>query len=226
MPYPRLTKCMPDERRHNPFHILHKVLRLAHCRMIAELGAQDFAAEDASSRLMLRLAQKLELNRAAADARHDALLPLLGARTLESAAAACQDLACHLSAIAELHSLIRAYNVATPLRRPTAGRTLYRCYALFGAADMGRMDGEETTLLASLHHLLDDEELQALEARTLAGLPPDQLRGFLDLALLALTTGERQQLLGRLQRVVDVRQLTALHAGAGPFPPAESLAGF
>ena len=27
MSYPRLTKCMPDESRHNPFHLLHKALK-------------------------------------------------------------------------------------------------------------------------------------------------------------------------------------------------------
>lgn len=225
MPYPRLTKCMPDERRHNPFHSLHKLLRLAHCRMIAELGAQDFAAGDGAARLMLRLAQTLELNRAAAEARNEALLPLLGAHCLESAAA-CQDLACHLTAIAELQSLIRAFNVATPPRRAAAGRTVYRCYALFGAADMGRMDREETTLLASLHQLLGEEELHALEERTLAALPPDKLQGLMQLALLALTPDERQQLLARLQRAVDVRHYAAACAGAGPFPAAERLEGF
>ena len=226
MPYPRLTKCMPDETRHNPFHLLHKVLRLAHCRMIAELGTQDFADGDAPARLMLRLVQKLELNRTAAEARHQALLPLLGAQCLEAAAGACRDLSCHLAAIAELHSLIRAFNVATPPRRVAAGRTLYRCYALFGAADMGRMDREETALLANLHHQLSEAELRALEDRMLALLPPDQLHGLLQLAVLALTAAERQQLLAQLQRSVDARLFAALSAGAGAFPRAESIAGF
>lgn len=204
---------MPDESRHNPFLILHKVLRFGHCRMIAELGTQDFLDETAAARVMLRLAQTLELNRATAEARHDAMLPALDANHIEAAAAACQDQLCHLSALAELQSLLRAFNVATPQRRPAAGRTLYRCYGLFAAADMGRMDCEETTLLSSLHQLLSDEDLRRIEERTLQNLPPDLLDGLLRLALPALLTAELEQLLAQLQRVLEPARFTALFEG-------------
>ncbi len=204
---------MPDESRHNPFLILHKALRLGHCRMIAELGTQDFTEETASARLILRLSQFLELNRAAAEARHDALLPVLDSHRLEAAAAACQDQLNQLSALAEIESLIRAFNVATPQRRSTAGRSIYRCYALFAAADMTRMDSEETGLLSNLHNALDDEALRGVEAQTLRHLPPDQLETLLRLALPALTTRELEELLEQLQRAVEPARYTALFEG-------------
>lgn len=201
---------MPDESRHNPFHALNKALRSGHCRMIAGLGVQDFRDEAASARLMLRLARQLELGRAVAEAQHAALLPQQAQSSLAAAAAACQDQLSQLAALAELQSLLRAFGVATPQRRAAAGRGLYRCYALFVAADMTRMDGQETTLLVQLQHVLDDEGLRALECESLRQLPPDQLDPLLRLALPALPAREDGALLAALERAIEADRFSTL----------------
>ena len=199
---------MPDESRHNPFNAAHKAMRLGHCRMIGELGAQDFSDEPVSARLMLRLHQHLDLNRAMAVAQHEALLPDLMRLRLD--AAASQQQASHLAALAELDSLLRAFAVATPQRRGAAGSTLYRCYALFAASDMARMDCEETTLLANLHAALADDDLRAMEGRSLKRLPPDQLDRLLHLALPALAAAELETLLDGLRQVIEPARFAAL----------------
>ena len=202
MPYPRLTKCMPDESRHNLFYFTHKALRFGHCRMLAALGMHDFSEDAASAELLGTLAQLIALSRVDLESQRALLHPALEARRQGSAAALEQEHACHMAALAELESLIRAVNVATPLRRNIAGRALYRCYALFAAADMSRMDTEETALLSTLHQTFTDEELRQLEAALLGYLPEEDLGTCLQLMVPALNAPERQAFLERLQRMI------------------------
>jgi len=208
--YPRLTKRMPDETRHNPFHLLHKALRFGHCRMLSELGAQDFGDDAAGTRLLLRLVQQLELYRAVAEARQQALLAALAERGPEVAAATCQDHASHLTALAELDSLVRAVNVAAPQRRRLAGRSIYRCFALYAAADMERMDEDETILLAALHQALGEDDLRAIEGHSLGDLAPEHLERVTGLLLPALSRAELEALLGVLRNHME----PARYAGA------------
>lgn len=199
MPYPRLTKCMPDESRYNPFFFLHKALRFGHCRMLSELGTQDFSHEAMADTLLVKLSQLGELSRAVIEAEQEALQPALGTCRPEVAAACCQDHASHVAALAELESLMRAMKVATLPRRTPAGRTIYRCYALFVAADLSRMDAEETSLIISLQQSLTDQALRSIEAQIFRRLTPEQLDLLMRLMLPALTGAELGMLLPQLE---------------------------
>jgi hypothetical protein len=201
--YPRLTKCMPDETRPNPFHVLHKALRFGHCRMLSELGAQDFGDDGGAPRLLVKLVGHLDLHRAVAEARQAALLEALAARGLEVEATACQDHAGHLTALAELSSLVRAVNVAAPQRRRLAGRSIYRCYALYTSSDMARMDEDETLLLTMLHDSLPDEALRSIEGRCFALLAPEHFEALLRLLLPALSTAELEAVMDVLRQHLD-----------------------
>ena len=209
MLYPRLTKCMPDEERHSPFQILHKALRFGHCRMLSELGAQDFGDEATADRLLPQLVRQLDLYRAVANATQAALLAELGQRGLAAPASSGEDHAGHLMALAELQSLVRAVAVAAPQRRRPAGRSIYRCFALYASADMERMDEEETLLLSSLHLDLDDDTLRAIEAGTLGELTTEHCQSFLQLLLPALAPDEFDALLCRLRRHMEPSRFAA-----------------
>jgi len=203
LPYPRLTKCMPDETRHNPFRLLHKALRFGHCRMLLELGAQDFNDDPAAARLLLRLVQQLDLYRAVAEARQEALLATLAAHGLEVAATTCEDHLSHLTALRELESLVRAVNVAAPQRRRPAGRSIYRCFALYVAADMERMDEDETMLLTALHQTLGDDDLRMIEGRSFGDLPQGHLQLLTRRLLPGLSSAEIEALLSVLQHHME-----------------------
>lgn len=193
---------MPDESRHNLFYFTHKALRFGHCRMLAALGMHDFSDDGGSAELLGTLAQLIALSRVDLESRKARLHPALEARRQGSAAGLEQEHACHMAALAELESLVRAVNVATPQRRNLAGRTLYRCYALFAAADMGRMDTAETALLSTLHKAFTDEELRQLESALLGFLPEEDLGTCLQLMIPALNAPERQDFLERLERMI------------------------
>lgn len=203
MTYPRLTKCMPDETRHNPFQSLYKALRHGHCRMLPELGARDFGDDAISGSVLLRLVEQLGLFRAIAEARHAALLAVLGERGLSADPAMCQDHAGHLAALGELQSLVRAVNVAAPQRRRPAGRSIYRCYALYTSSDMARMDEDETLLLMSLQDSLGDDDLRDIEGRSFAGLSEEHFVALMRLLLPALSTAELENLLRLLERHLE-----------------------
>lgn len=203
MSYPRLTKCMPDETRHNPFHLLHKALRFGHCRMLCELGAQDFGDDAVATRVLPQLVRQLDLFQAVAETRQSALVAALSRHGLEVPTATIDDHASHMAALAELQSLVRAVNVAAPQRRRLAGRSIYRCYALYVSADMERMDEEETILLTALHQGLEEDELRAIAGRTFGGLAPPQFEQITGLLLPALSTAELKSLLADLRAHLD-----------------------
>lgn len=209
MLYPRLTKCMPDEERHSPFQILHKALRFGHCRMLSELGAWDFGDDATADRLLPQLVRQLDLYRAVANSTQAALLAELGQRGLAAPASSGEDHAGHLMALAELQSLVRAVAVAAPQRRRLAGRSIYRCFALYASADMERMDEEETLLLSSLHLDLDDDTLRAIEAGTLGELTTEHCQSFLQLLLTALAPAEFDAMICRLRRHMEPSRFAA-----------------
>ena len=200
---------MPDEERHSPFQILHKALRFGHCRMLSELGARDFGDDATADRLLPQLVRQLDLYRAVANATQAALLAELGQRGLAAPASSGEDHAGHLMALAELQSLVRAVAVAAPQRRRPAGRSIYRCFALYASADMERMDEEETLLLSSLHLDLDDDTLRGIEAGTLGQLTTEHCQSLLQLLLTALAPAEFDALICRLRRHMEPSRFAA-----------------
>lgn len=210
MPYPRLTKCMPDESRYNPFFFLHKALRFGHCRMLSALGMQDFTQEEPAEKLLIKLGQLSGLSRAAVLAEQETLGPLLESCRSDVAASTSHDHASHITALAELDSLMRAMRVAIAPRRNHAGRTIYRCYALFAAADLARMNAEETVLLAALQHDLGDAELRLAETGIFQKLSQGELDTLMRLMLPALSTAELGTLLSQLEAAVGPSLFAAL----------------
>jgi hypothetical protein len=154
--------------------------------------------------------RQLDLYRAVANATQAALLAELGQRGLAAPASSGEDHAGHLMALAELQSLVRAVAVAAPQRRRPAGRSIYRCFALYASADMERMDEEETLLLSSLHLDLDDDTLRAIEAGTLGELTTEHCQSFLQLLLTALAPAEFDALICRLRQHMEPSRFAAV----------------
>jgi hypothetical protein len=215
---------MPDESRQNPFRILHKALRHGHCRIVCLLGSQDFADDAEAAPLLSGLGRMIALSRGLLEARQEVLQPLLKAKARAVHDEAAAEDAGLAAALSELDSLIRALQVATPARRSIAGRALYRCYALFAAADMARMDAEETALLGVLHQSSSDKALRGIEADLFRWLAPEQLETLMQLMLPALGSAERCGVLAQLQRDLDPVLFAALHESTLRTLLAEGLA--
>jgi hypothetical protein len=177
--------------------------------MLSELGAWDFGDDATADQLLPQLVRQLDLYRAVANSTQAALLAELGQRGLAAPASSGEDHAGHLMALAELQSLVRAVAVAAPQRRRPAGRSIYRCFALYASADMERMDEEETLLLSSLHLDLDDDTLRAIEAGTLGELTTEHCQSFLQLLLTALAPAEFDAMICRLRRHMEPSRFAA-----------------
>jgi hypothetical protein len=208
--YPRLTKCLPNESRHNFYEYFHKALRLGHCRMLAELGAQDFSQDHETRQLMDRLQTLLDLSSTHLEAETREVQAALDLRRPGVRITAAQDHAGHRNAIAEIESLIRSVKVATPSRRNIAGQALYRCYALFAASDMAHMDAEETELLKVLHESFTDDELRGMEARMIRAISLCQMAEFMQLMMPALNDAGRTAVLARLRSAMEPEEFSKL----------------
>ena len=202
MSNPILTAHLPDETRYNFYHVIHKALRLGHCRMLAAIGSNDFGNDLATRSLLADLRQLIMLGRSHLDSENREIHTALEARKPGASAHAAEDHGHHEQSFAELESLIRAVEVALPSRRDVAGRALYRRYAIFMAEDLLHMNEEETYLLDALHRVFTDEELMAIEGRIVSAIPPQKMMGYARLMMPALSLPERVELLAKMQKAM------------------------
>lgn len=214
MSNPTLTSIIPDETRYNFYHVIHKALRLGHCRMLAAIGANDFENETTTRTLLDDLRALIVLGRSHLESENREIHAALEARMPGASAHAADDHGHHEQSFAELESLARSVDVAVPGRRTHAGRALYRRYALFAADDLHHMNEEETDLLCALHKAFNDEELHAIEGRIVAAIPPAKMMAYAKLMLPALNHPERVELLSKMQQVMPPPVFTGLIADA------------
>ncbi|MCB1432736.1 MAG: hypothetical protein KDK75_09800 [Alphaproteobacteria bacterium] len=214
MSNPVLTASAPDEARYNFYHIIHKALRLGHCRMLAALGANDFANDVTTPRLLAELRQLIVLGRSHLEGENREIHVALEARAPGASSHAAEDHGHHEQSFAELESLIRAVEVAVSSRRDVAGRALYRRYALFAAADIEHMNEEETELLQALHKAFTDEELHAIEGRIVSAIPPAKMMAYARLMMPAINHPERVNLLRKMQQAMPDPAFKGLLADA------------
>lgn len=214
MSNPTVNRIVPDEKRHNFYHNIHKALRLGHCRMLAAIGAHDFSDEAKTQKLLAELRALIGLGRSHLEGENREIHAALEARAPGTSANAADDHKHHEDAFAELESLMRAVEVAVPQRREFAGRALYRRYALFAADDMLHMNEEETELLLVLHRVFSDEELHEIEERIVAAIAPAKMMAYMKLFMPALNHGERVALLVQLRAGVPPEAFDAVMADA------------
>lgn len=197
--FPRFAACLPDPNRYNVFNNTHKALRLGHCRMLSELGSHDFSDEAQTRSLMKKLRDQISLCLSHLQVEVREIRAALAARGPAPTLKSTGEYAGREQALAELQSLIRAVEVATPARRHGVGQSLYQRYALFAAADMAQMHDEETELLSELQSAFSDDELTAIETRIRDTIPPPMMASQLELMMPALNHIERGLLLEKLQ---------------------------
>lgn len=202
MSHPTLNRSMPDETRHNFYLIIHKALRLGHCRILPAIGSHDFTEEGKTRDLLDELRRLIDLGRTHLNSENREIHAVLESRKPGASAHAADDHKHHEQAYAELESLIRAVEVAIPSRREFAGRALYRRYALFAADDMVHMNEEETDLLQVLHGLFTDAELVAMEDRIVAAIAPSKMAAYLRLMMPAMNHGERVAMLASMHKAM------------------------
>ena len=204
------SNYVPDETRYNFYRNIHKALRLGHCRMLPALGALDYRDRARTETVMADLRNLLSLGRGHLEGENREIHTALEQRAPGASAHAAEDHAGHERSFEEIEELIAMIEQAPLPERELMGRRLYRRYAVFAAHDLEHMDIEETELLTALHDTFTDAELMEIEARIVAGVPPQKMAAVMMLMAPALNHGERVDLIAKLQKVMPEQAFNGL----------------
>ena len=89
-------------------------------------------------------------------------------------------------------------------------KTLYLRFSEFIALDFARMANEEQIVRPLLHALFSDDELAAMEQRSVVKMPQDVFGHFIKIIAPALDPEGRQELVARLKRYMSQERFDAL----------------
>ncbi|MFL9839549.1 hemerythrin domain-containing protein [Sphingomonas sp. ST-64] len=177
--------------RHDFYGPVHKGLRFASAQLLIRLGSNDWQCARASAALIAALRHHLEVARAHLEHEEAEFHPVLRARAPELADALDHDHAEHHATFDALAALIAAVEAAVDAERPAAAHRLYLRYSLYVSDDLAHMASEELEVQPIAHALFTDAELQAIEGRIVASIPPEQMAESLSIMLPAMTPLER-----------------------------------
>ena len=141
--------------------------------------------------------------------------PAMEAHRPGSTAQAAAEHEDHLAAITELCAMARALHTANPAQAQAA-QALYRKLALFVAENFVHMHAEEAVHNPVLWACCSDEELQVLEGRIVASMPPAQNLLFMRWMVPAMAPAERAALLAGLQAAAPAAVLNAVLSAVQP----------
>ncbi|MCB1380811.1 MAG: hypothetical protein KDK89_20945 [Alphaproteobacteria bacterium] len=214
-----------DESRHNFYYIIHKGLRLGHCRLLAMISATDFTNPSDCAMTIAAVRDFLMLARSHLEGENREIHAALEARAPGASAHAADDHDDHERSFAELEALLRKIEAAPASAKARAGKALYRRYAIFAAHDMEHMNEEETALLAALHAAFTDAELHEIEGRIVAAIAPAKMAAYLNLMMPALSHPERVDMLGHMRQAMPPAVFdSVLHGAVRPALEADEFA--
>jgi hypothetical protein len=182
---------MSQTATHDVYGPVHKGLRLGLSELLVRLGHTDYGDPRATAESLAHLRRQLAMNALHLHDEDTYLHPVI--RRLDGDLAQPLDAAHaeHRRAFHHLESLAHAVETAGERERGRAAHRLYLEFGRFVAEDLEHMHQEETVTLPALQARLTDAELGDVEGRIIGSLSPDQLIGFLQHMLPAMTPQER-----------------------------------
>ncbi|MEJ7930116.1 hemerythrin domain-containing protein [Ramlibacter sp. AN1015] len=178
---------------------IHKALRLCLSRTLVRVGSADPSDEAEVAQAVQAVHALLDLSEDHM-AKEDAFMhPLLEQAQPGSTAAAMDDHLAHEAAIEQLRALADAAAAAGPQQRARALSMLYAALAGYVAKDLRHMQHEETVHNALLWARYSDAELQAVEGRIVASIPPHKAMALLPWFMPALNAPERLKMLAGMR---------------------------
>ncbi|WP_174803186.1 hypothetical protein [Martelella limonii] len=185
--------------RYDLYGGVHKGLRRMQCMLLARLGANDFEDTAATEKLLADLKRLLSM--AAAHVEHEdrEIHAALRARAIDTGLLDEQH-DDHREAFTVIANKIAAIEESRGAERIEAGRGLYLTFAAYIADDFAHMHEEETVLCPILWQAYSDAELQAIEMRIIASLPPEENMAFTRMMLPAMNPAERNAMVGGMRQ--------------------------
>ena len=181
--------------RTNRYQPIHKALRAALFDAAALVARTDFTDPGEATATARTVAALLDLLDGHAHHEEEFVMPEVAKHapalvaTLEAEHGRLEGLQAELRAL-----LPRTCSDVTAEREP-AGQLLGRAVTLLVADHLRHMDREETEAMPVLWAHLTEEELDAMDGRIRASLPPERMPVMMRLMLPALSTAESAKLL-------------------------------
>lgn len=190
-PAPAAATAAPALPRRNLYAHIHKALRAFMADTLVRIGRLDI--DDAADRDegLAQLEALLQLCETHVQHENAHLHTAIEARAPAGSARIASEHVEHLEAIAALRIDAAALIVARPGTAAALQHRLYRHLALFVAENLEHMNLEETAHNALLWQHYSDDELDAIEARLHAGIPPGEMLHVLGWMLPALPPADR-----------------------------------
>ncbi|HZJ55038.1 MAG TPA: hemerythrin domain-containing protein [Myxococcaceae bacterium] len=181
--------------RPNRFQPIHKALRTALFDGTMLIARTDFADAGEAVLAARTVATLLDLLDSHADHEDTFVMPELG-RHAPALAASLQGDHGRLEGLqAELRALLPRTCSDLTQEREAAGQLLGRALTLLVADHLRHMDREENEAMSILWAHCTEEELEAMDARIRAAVPPERMPVMLRLMLPAMSTPECASLL-------------------------------
>lgn len=197
----------PGAARLDIYSAIHKAMRSLMCDTLLALGQVDVDDERELRATMDRVVLLAQLCQSHLDHEESFVHPAMQARCPGACDPVQAEHVEHRRHVQVLIEAAQALPLAPAPQRPAAALALYRDLALFVADNFQHMHREETQHNAALWSAYSDQELQALHARIVASLPPQESLVVMRWMVPALTPAERTAVLA------DMRE----HAPASAF---------
>lgn len=197
--------------RHDIYRWIHKALRARMCRVLLVAGQLDVGDSDSLRNALDEVDSLLAQCRAHLQHENDFVHAAMEAVQPGSSVPAADDHADHEAHIGTLCAASAALR-----REPTADGALrlYHALALFVSENLAHMHMEETEHNAVLWRHCTDAQIQAIEQRIHASLPPAEMMDTLPWLSTGLNASERAQLMQGLQQAMPAPVFEAALAKA------------
>ena len=181
--------------RPNRYQPIHKALRTALFDATSLVARTDFAEQDEATLAARAVATLLDLLDSHAHHEEQFIMPEVARHAPALMAALEMDHGRLDGLQAELRALLPRTCSEVPAEREAAGQLLGRALTLLVADHLRHMDREETEAMPVLWEHCTEAELDVMDARIRAAVPPERMPVMLRLMLPAMSTAEQAKLL-------------------------------
>jgi iron-sulfur cluster repair protein YtfE (RIC family) len=181
--------------RPNRYQPIHKALRAALFDATVLVARTEFADPDEATLAARTVATLLDVLDSHAHHEEEFVMPVVARHAPALVAALERDHGRLEGLQAELRALLPRTCSEVTAEREAAGQLLGRALTLLVADHLRHMDREETEAMPVLWAHLTEEELDAMDGRIRAAVPPQQMPVMMRLMIPTMTTAENARLL-------------------------------
>jgi hypothetical protein len=185
--------------RHDVYGPVHRGLRRAQGKLLADLGATDFDSEAEIKAITGRMRQILELARLHLSHEDKHVHTRIHARSDGGTEGLDDQHKEHRETFRRFADMLDEIERATGPNRVVLGKRLYLDFAAYVGDDLQHMNEEETVTWPLLCSLYSDEELIEMEGQIVGSLTPEQTMAFMSIIVPAMNKTLRAEYLGGMK---------------------------